>query len=369
MQLIHLGEGLRMFSRAMRIRLRGGFHEYSGSSQSICEQIIKRCWDSKHHYFRVSAGHFSLFYMRDFSWCVKPLLSFGYREQVRQTLKYALQQYSRSNKITTSISSKGACFDFPYEAVDSYAYVFHALTQLNDSKLIQENKKFLQEQIDHVANTMVDQRTHLIRADRYYSSMKDYARRRSSCYDNCMLYLLASSIPKGFRNPFNKTTLRAKILSTYFNGDYFYDDLNKTTTIAGDANVLPLWVGLIQDKKSAHQVINNLFQEQLDLPFPLRYQRGSHSTMHWVEIFNYGYERDVCWMHLGMLFLDVLETYKHPAYEKMLLRMNSLVKKQKNFLEVYSDDGKPFRSLLYVSDGSMLWSSMLLYHLKMNTIS
>ena len=56
--------------------------EYKGSYQEISKKIIKSCYDAKKGYFRVSSGHFTCFYARDFGWCAESLIKLGYKKEV-----------------------------------------------------------------------------------------------------------------------------------------------------------------------------------------------------------------------------------------------------------------------------------------------
>ena len=105
-------EAARIFSRRVKVKLKG-MPKYSGDADSICLQIIRDCYNKEKDYFMTSNGHFCEFYARDFGWCTEALLSLGYRQEVVNTLGYALSVYSKKKKITQSISPQGWPFTFP----------------------------------------------------------------------------------------------------------------------------------------------------------------------------------------------------------------------------------------------------------------
>ena len=72
------------------------------------------------------------------------------------------------------------------------------------------------------------------------------------------------------------------------------------------------------------------------------------------------YETDSIWPHIALLLIEVMmpidkqksRNYLQSYFEKILLH--------KNFLEVYDRHGNPYKTPLYITDESMLWSSIYL---------
>ena len=62
-----------------------------------------------------------------------------------------------------------------------------------------------------------------------------------------------------------------------------------------------------------------------------------------------------------MCFLTVLEKYNKQLTSKYIEKYTSLIKKHKTFLEVYNPDGKPYKSIFYITDEAMVWVSIVLY--------
>ena len=142
MQLINITEGLRIFRRSRYVK-KHGFRRYKGTPEQIAEQIIEDCWNKKHKYFMVSSGHFCEFYSRDFGMCAEALVKLGHKKRVIQTLDYALKKFQEHGSITTSISPKGKCFDFPTYAADSVPFIMHSLAVAGAKDLVKKYYSFL----------------------------------------------------------------------------------------------------------------------------------------------------------------------------------------------------------------------------------
>jgi len=345
-----------MFCRSRNVK-KFGFKNYSGTPDKIAEQIIDSCWNKEKQYFQVSSGHFCEFYSRDFGMCAKALVALGYKDKVVKTLEYALERFKKHGRITTSISPDGKCFDFPSYAVDSLPFIVHAI-KVSSPKLLEKYKKFITSELDYFYNTVFDNKFALVRSDKYFSSIKDYSKRISSCYDNCMLSMLSDDLDAmKFYNPFSDYDIKKAILHNFWNGKYFNEDLSKSKIITGDANVFPFWCSVLDSKHIFALCMKAIEKEKLTKPFPLKYTSKPEkiSNMSSLEFFSGDYERDTVWVHLALCFLDVLKRYDKKRCEEFLHQYSDLIKKHKNFLEVYDAKGEPFRTSFYVADESMLW--------------
>ena len=166
-------------------------------------------------------------------------------------------------------------------------------------------------------------------------------------------------------NPFKNYNIKKAVLKQLWNGSYFYDDLNKSHHIAGDANTFPFWCNLTTSKKRFISCLTHMQNAKLTKPFPLKYNSGRAkcSKMHFLEMFAGDYERDSIFMHISLCFMDVLKKYNKQQFNRHMAQYADLIKKHKNFLEIYNYQGLPFKNLFYITDESMLWASKYL-HLK-----
>lgn len=359
-RLIHLKEGLRMFRRARNVK-KYGWKKYNGNAEQICKQIIKDCWNGA--YFQASAGHFNEFWTRDFAWCAGPLIRLGYKKEVQKTVEYALTIFKKYNKITTTISPNNIPFDFPYYAVDSVPYFIRTLN-LVDKGLIKENKDFLNKKINEFFEIVIDKNTGLVRKDRHFSSIKDYSKRTSSCYGNCMAAMLSNELTKSgaLGNPFRNYDYKKIIKKTFWRKTHFIDDLSGYDFVTGDANVFPFWTGLFDDKNMLNSAIKKIQEKGLDKPFPLRYyhEKIKEHKMHSVAFFAKDYERDTVWGHLGPLYIQVIKKADKRLAAYYLSQYKTIIERNKNYLELFFPDQKPYCTFWYHADESMLWASMVL---------
>jgi hypothetical protein len=353
----HLKEASKMFKR----RIKNSFKSFGGSDETICKNITKACFNGT--YFQTSVGHFNIFYTRDFAFCAEALLKQGYQKEVQKTLQYALTCFATHNKITTSISKEDVPFDVFSYAVDSLPLLFHSLYLLEKKEkkagkeLIEIYKPFLEKQIDFFYENVVDKETHLVTTKKQFSSIKDHAKRSSSCYDNCMVALLAKHLTF-FKLKHNITKPNyANLLKKYFwKNNAFRDDLF-SETITGDANVFPYWTKIITDKIMIKQSIKAIQKNNLDKPFPLKYtQNIPHNFIFPLSLIANNYEGNTLWMHLGLCYLDIVKKVDNKLYKQYKENYKKHIEKHKTFLEIFNNDGTPFKTLFYITDEGMLWA-------------
>ncbi len=335
-----------------------GFHRYAGNVRQVCEHIVHECWNGS--YFQASAGHFAEFWTRDFGWCIDSLLRLGYRKEVLKTLDYALEKFSRAGGIATTISPSGRPFNFPCFAPDSFAFLMHALNAADAKSLIRMHKSFLQAQAELYAIRVIDSETGLVK-DRRFSSMKDGFYRHRSCYDTCMVGMLAKELDRaGIRH--SLPDARKILMRHYWTGNYFLDDLSGKQYVAGDAQVFPFWTGVVTSKKLMKKSFASACEEGLDYPFPLKYtSERMRADVLSQRVFAPNYEGNTIWAHIGLLYTMLLRTIDPLKANQHIAAYKNLVERSRNFFEVCEPDGRePYRSLFYVSDEGMLWAANLL---------
>jgi hypothetical protein len=355
LNLIYLSEAWRIFKRSRNVK-KEGVKRYKGNARSICKQIVKDCWNGR--YFQVSTGHFCEFYVRDFGWCVDSLIKLGYQEEVKKTLEYALKIYSEQG-LKTTITPKGEAVDIFTYAPDSLAFLIRSLRVLGDKELIERYKDFLVEEINKFYEFVIEKETGLIRSDKYFSSIKDEAKRRSSCYDNIMAAVLSNELNKlKLHNPLKKYDYKKIIRHMFWNGEYFVDDLKgNKEIIAGDANVFPFWTEVFDDKEMLKLCIEKIQSSGLDKPFPLKYTKDIPKNFNFISWFVPNYEGNCIWMHIGLMYIKIVREIDSEKAKEYINEYTKLIEKYGNFLEVFNSDGTPFRSRFYYADEGMLWCS------------
>ncbi|MFH1133903.1 MAG: hypothetical protein V1735_05405 [Nanoarchaeota archaeon] len=353
MDPVLINEGWRIFLRRLRIGL-CGYPSYEGSSDDICAAIVDRCWNGT--YFMTSAGHFREFWTRDFGLCIDALLALGHKEKVRSTLAYALDRFSRT-RLTTTINPAGKPFDFPTYAPDSLAFLLRSLARLHDRTLVDHHRPFLENEIRRFRETVLDEQG-AVRKDREFSSINDHGRRRSSCYDTCMAAIVQRYARELGLDAPCETDYPRLLKQRYWKGDRFISDLGQGL-VTGDANVFPAYCGVCSDAmaKKALAAIRLL---GLDKPMPLKYHAGRTTRGNAYSWLAPGYERHTVWLHLGFAYLDAVAMHEPHLLKPYLDAYDLFIGKYRNFFEVVDDRLRPYHSLFYACDDSMLWAANFL---------
>lgn len=332
--------------------------KYHGNAKEICQQIVDDCWNG--HFFQTSTTNFPQFWTRDFGWCCKSLIQLGYKDKVHQTLRYALNRFKKHKKITTTITPRGKPFDFPCMAVDSLPYLIHSI------KIAQfpyrSYKKFLNWQIKIFFEEVIDPLTGLVKPEKKFSSMKDFAVRKSSCYDNILVALLAKELKMmKLNNPFEKYDYPKLIKQHFWSGKFFFDDLSKQDYIAGDAQIFPFALGIISDNEMLESALNKIEKAKLDQPLPLKYtDKKAPIKFIWEEAFLRNYELDSIWTHMGPFYIKLIKKTKPELAKKYKKTYSQMIEKYGNYLEVLTEKNsqvKPFRTPFYFCDRGMLWAA------------
>ncbi|MEK6938226.1 MAG: hypothetical protein AABX04_04235 [Nanoarchaeota archaeon] len=357
----YITQGSRIFLTSWKNRIKPT--EYAGNAQQICRKIVKDCWNGQ--YFQASTNNFAQFWTRDFGWCTASLIKLGYEVEVKQTLKYALNRFLEAEKITTNITPKGKPFDFPNRAVDSIPWLIHSIKLSHF--YFGAYRDFLNQEIQQLFDEVVNAQTGLVKQNVHASSMKDFSVRQSSCYDNCMIGLLAKDLSgmNGLINPFQEYNYPKLIEKNFWNGTYFYDDLTKQEYVAGDANIFPFVLGVVTDEDKLRSVLNMIQVAGLDKPLPLKYtanRQGVRFIMQ--EYFLRNYESNTIWTHMGPLYIKLMKKLDKWMAEEYEKKYTQLIEKHLSYPEVLVVVGegekmevKPFKTPFYTCDRGMLWAA------------
>jgi hypothetical protein len=349
----YLTQGSRIFLSSLKNRIYS--KKYQGSASEICEKIIKDCWNGR--YFQTSTSNFAQFWTRDFGWCTASLLKLGFTQQVHHTLRYAINRFRQYHKITTTITPKGKPFDFPNMAVDSLPWLVHSI---KISKFSYHSfKPFLNQQIQLFFEKVINPSTGLVKPEINFSSIKDFALRKSSCYDNTMVALLAKDLKEmKLINPLAKFDDKQLLIRHFWNGEFFYDDLQKKDYVTADANLFPYLFGIITDKEMLKKSLTSIEEAKLDEPFPLKYTASrKQRNFIWQEFFLRNYESSAIWLHMGPLYAKLLQSVDKKKSREIKDKYTALIEKHGNFLEVFDSKGKPFGTPFYYCDRGMLWAA------------
>lgn len=356
-------EGLRFFRRARRVR-REGFRKYAGGPEEMCRAIIMDAYDKEQGYFRVSSGHFCQFYMRDIAFNAEALAALGYAAELRSTLCYALQRYESAGRITTAITPDGTPFDFGGRGPESIALMLRTLRATGNEKLAAEHSALLQKELDWIAARAIGQD---LLPKGSFQSLRDQVTAPSSCYNACMIAMAAAdSAALGLRFPHDAAAIRERIIATYWNGTYFFNDIRRQPLVIGDPNVFPFWTGVVDDKEILGQAMAAVQAAGLDEPFPLRYistldKHREKKSIHLASLFSPGYMTDAIWAHLGLAYIRVLSQIDPARARRHLEAYTRNLTQHGTFLEIYAPDGSPYQTPFYITDEAMVWCAEYLW--------
>jgi hypothetical protein len=172
-----------------------------------------------------------------------------------------------------------------------------------------------------------------------------------------------------------KTTIAIDILKkqfkdSYWNGKFFYEDAWKKQKIAADANIFPFYWNIFGNdmRRSAFKA---LIKEDLDHHLPIQYRKDADSDgLLWMQkMLAPGYEGTSIWLHLGLCYLEQLQYVDKKRTKDLLKKVIKMVKQQGTFVEVFTKDGKPYKSSFYYADEAMSWVAGYLWLLKKSSLN
>jgi hypothetical protein len=345
-----------------------GHRRHAGSAASIIESCIDACWNGRT--FTASPGHFDMFWTRDLSFSVPSLVRVGQEERVQASLAHALDVWTRRlSHITTTIHY----FDRPgdvYEyGVDSLPLFVAALRSAGAVEAVERHHAWLQDEIDHFVDRVVDPSTGLVRADRKFSAHRDTVENRSNAYGNTMVALLAKTIAETgwFESPLERFfdgDYGRLLMEHFWIDDHFRDALGDET-VSGEANVWPFYAGVISDPGVVAPALAYLDAQGFCDPLPLRYEttrrpeREVWLTRHVLP----DYQGSTVWTSLGAMYLQVLERLNPTLARYETARYVELIERDGTYWEVLdARTGRNWVSPRWIMIGeeSMLWSAIFL---------
>ncbi len=362
------------YVHTLGIRLRRqlrGHTRHPGEAAAIVRACIEACWNGRT--FTASPGHFDMFWTRDLSFSVPSLLRLGHGDRVRGSLAYALSTWTkRRGHVTTTIhyfDRPGDVFEY---GVDSLPLLMAALRSADAGDLVERHATWLQAEVGHFYETVVDPGTGLVRSDRKFSAHRDTVVNRSNVYGNTMVALLAKTIEETgwFESPFEphfEGDYGRLLLEHFWVDDHFRDTLGEET-VSGEANVWPFYTGVIGDPDIVAPALRYLDVNGFCDPYPLRYETSRRPerevwlTRHVLP----DYQGSTVWTSLGAIYLQVLRTIDPDLAARETARYVDWIERDGTFWEVMDSRGQNWVSprWLMIGEESMLWSAIFLDHLE-----
>ena len=350
----------------VRRQLRG-HTRHPGKAAPIIRACIEACWNGRT--FTASPGHFDMFWTRDLSFSAPSLVRLGHGRRVRDSMAYALDVWTRRRShITTTIHY----FDRPgdvYEyGVDSLPLFLAALRAADATDLVDRYRAWIQGEIDHFYEMVLDPATGLVRSDRKFSAHRDTVVNRSNAYGNTMVALLAKTIEETgwFVSPFQRhfDGDYGRLLFEHFWVDDHFRDALGDETVSGEANIWPFYTGVIGDPAIVAVALAYLHANGFCDPYPLRYETSRRPerevwlTRHVLP----DYQGSTVWTSLGAMYLQVLRTVDPVLAATETARYVEWIERDGTFWEVMNALGQNWVSPRWIMIGeeSMLWSAIFL---------
>lgn len=358
------GAGLRILCRDL---IGKGRKRYKGTASEICSRIIEDRWNGT--FFEGGETLFSeQFWIRDFSLNVNGIIDLGHIDKVRKNLAWALDVYEDNSAIGTTILGRRTVTDFWHYSADSLPFLLFSIRESGSSWLVEKHKDFLNREIKKYFRTLYDTQTGLVR-EIPFSIPKDVIMRNRSCVAGSFMIftqkLLDESFPE-LSNLFAGRDLRNPFIDAFWNRyhRYFRNDLERDgDVVSADANIMPYWLGVIDDKKMLKSSIDSIKKEHLDEPFPIKYH--SFYNQAWMRthpvarILTPNYQGDSIWGMLAPFYIE-FESRFYPEDAKRHLHVwLDLIEKYRTFVEVFEPDGKrPLGGKFgHNSETGMLWAA------------
>jgi hypothetical protein len=357
-----IGAGIGVSVRSI-VRAIFGWKRYPGSVEAICRSVLDDCWSG--HFFAGSAGHFRQFWTRDLAMCTPALCRLGMRDRVIQSWEWGLARFEAAGRITTTIFARRYPRDVYAYACDSVPMLLHALQAAGAEHLIRRHRELLSREVEKYYETVFDPQLGLARTDGYFSGPRDCMTGRSTVFANTMIALLGRLVDRaeGLPRPLAGHDMARAMLQHHWTGEAFRDSLDRTIP-SGDANVWPFFYGIFEDRDMWRRAFSMLEANGFTEPVPMRYfqKRMPEAELPVPRLFTPNYQGDPSWTQLGPAYLHLLREVDRPKMEQHRAKMAALIERDRNYLELYTTNAKPYRgrSFFYHADEGMIWAAMFL---------
>lgn len=347
-----------------------GRKRHPGSARDIIRSCIDDCWDGTH--YRASPGYFRQFWTRDLSFSAPALarLSPAHRDRVIASFDWAIRTWERRDShVTTTIHF----FDQPVDVfdygVDCLPLLMAALHRIGADDLLAEHRRWLEREVRHYMDEVVDPSTGMVRNDRKYSAHRDTIVNRCNAFGNSMVALLAMTVVDlgwDVPDPMAPLALAPQriLLDHFWDPRGFFRDSPGDTTPSGEGNIWPFWTGVIRDPEVLRQALGTLEERGYADPYPLKYEpiRKPEIEPLFVRTFMPDYQGATVWTSLGSMYLQLLHHLDLAQARRGADRYVAWIERDRTFWEVIDDEtGERYSStLLTHSDESMLWSAIFL---------
>jgi hypothetical protein len=342
----------RVIKTAMRHRAMGIPKIEGANLKELATTVIK---ENAGDVFIAGKSHFRYMWITDLGIAINGAKSVLAASYLMGQLQRVIDDSSRLGYVPTCFS-KNHGFNMPFKRQDNFPCLIHSLYSLrncdkkenysdNEHPDMYNGEKIKQLYAQYL-NDYFDKETHLLRNDATHDWM-DTVKRPSSTFSNLLLLNMFKQYGEMFGGKTYYKECEKALLDSRWMDNYFIDYDNCGKYLCADANVPVLYFDLFSDsiKRKIYDTMES--SELLDV-CPMKTRQGLYKggflSMKWANDYH-----SVIWPHLGLMYMNGLKTLGKP-YESHLEKMESILWKYKNFLEVIDMESKPYLVPLFTTD-------------------
>ncbi len=340
---------VRYYERELRRRIahyaekrRSGFR-YRGSLERAAHEILT---ERAARGFE-SGGHFRGVWPRDLCFGARGLSISGFDAAVRETGAWLIDQLSADCREAVFYTDfhEGYCAATPAEGVDTFPALVILLSECGGLRSYADELERLAER--HREKFFDEERAIVSGSG---SSWWDSARRPRETYNTAMLLAATERLERrDIETAFTgrSSEIRDGLVSTFWNGSHFAERRG-SPTLACDANVIPLYFGLLEDER-ARTVAKSLGKLETSAGLRMRARPFGRTEVHPFFALHRDYHYHV-WPWNSFMYAVGLERYGFDDRARAEVdRIERRLSPYGNFLEVLTLEGGPYVKRGYAS--------------------
>ncbi|MFP8952912.1 MGH1-like glycoside hydrolase domain-containing protein [Natrialbaceae archaeon A-arb3/5] len=317
---------------------RRGYHDF-GSLERAAEAILA----SRAQRGFESGGHFRGVWPRDLCFAARGLSAAGYDDATGDAGDWLVEQLRGSNAFYTDFHGRHNAAT-PAEGVDTFPAIVILLAEAGR----------LDDRAEAIADLAVRHRERFVGETGLVtgngSSWWDSAVRPREAYNTAMLLAAIERLEShGIETTFTgeSAAVREALVSRLWNGDYV-DEHRESATLACDANVVPLYFGLLDDERAA-ALVDSLADLETPRGIRMRARPFSHAAVHPFFLLHRDYHYHIWPWNSAMYAIGLARYGYEDRARREMDRLEGLLGPYGNFLEVCTLDGEPYIKRGYAS--------------------
>ncbi len=316
----------------------GGF-EHHGSLESAAEAILsKRANDG----FR-AGGHFHGVWPRDLCFAARRLVAAGAGDELRTTTERLLERVVADNVFYTDVHDRFAAAT-PCEGVDTFPALVILLDETGD---VGPHDDLVADLAALHRERFFDEGAGIVTGPG--SSWWDSAADARETYDTAVLLAAVERLEaRGVETGYTGRSGEIRDgLATLWNGRFF-DEHRGSSVLACDANVVPLYFGLVDDRR-AERIVDSLAPLRTEHGLRMRERSFSLREVHPFFLLHRDYHGGI-WPWNSFMYAAGLARYGYTGYaEGEVDRVERCLRPYGTFLETLDLDGTAYVKRGYAS--------------------